>query len=104
MSKATEENKQKVIIKRLAWEFDSHWKFMCTDKNNDKTKRNLPPPPFHSSYSFLNCWKTTKSMTLKFEGFWFAFINVLWKTKLNCRSGLFHTANLLEVGRKKHSV
>ena len=31
---------------------------MCTDKNNDKNKMNLPPYPFHS-----------KSMTLKLSGF-----------------------------------
>ena len=27
---------------------------MCTNKNNDKIKTNLPTPSFHSSYSFLN--------------------------------------------------
>ena len=42
---------------------------MCTNKNNDKSKTNLPSPPFHFSYSFLNCWKTTKSVTLKFQTF-----------------------------------
>ena len=42
-------------MKRLECEFDLCWKFMCTDKNNDKNEMDLPPPPFHSSYSFLNC-------------------------------------------------
>ena len=31
--------------KRLLLEFNLYWKFMCTDKNNDKNKTNLPPPP-----------------------------------------------------------
>ena len=44
MSKAIEEKKQKVTIKRLVREFNLYCKFMCTDKNNDKNK-NLPPPP-----------------------------------------------------------
>ena len=55
MSKAIEENKLIVTIKIISWEFNLYWKFMCTDKNNDKVKTNLPPPTFHSSYSFLNC-------------------------------------------------
>ena len=50
-------------------EFDLYWKFMFTDKKNDeirKNKRTYYPARFlfHSSYSFLNCWKTTKPMTL----------------------------------------
>ena len=77
MSKAIEENIQKVKIKRLVREFNLYWKFTCTNKNNDKNKMNIHPSPFYPSYSFLNCWKTTKSMTLKFSDFQFVFINVL---------------------------
>ena len=72
---------------------------MCTDKNNDKNKINLPPPTFHS---FRNYWKTaTPTKAFKFSDFQFVFINVLWKFKRNCMIGLFCTANLLNVGRKK---
>ena len=63
MSNATEENKQNITTKRIVREFNLYWKFMCTDKNNDNNKTNLPPATFHS---FLNCRKTTKFMTLKF--------------------------------------
>ena len=54
MSKALEENKLTFAIKTLL-EFNLICKFMCTGENNDKKKTNLPPPPFHSSDSFLNC-------------------------------------------------
>ena len=43
--------KQKIMIKRLVY-FNLYWKFMCIDKNNDKSKINVPAPSFHS---FLNC-------------------------------------------------
>ena len=52
MSEAIEKNKQKVTIKRLVREFNLYWKFLCTNKNNDKNKTNFSPPLFHS---FLNC-------------------------------------------------
>ena len=52
---------------------------MCTDKNNDKNKTNLPRPPFHSSYSFLNSLKTTMPMALKFSDFQFVSINCFVK-------------------------
>ena len=39
---------------------------MCTEKFNDKSKTKLALP-FHSSYSFLNCGKTAKSLTLEFS-------------------------------------
>ena len=58
MSKAIEENNWKVTIKRLAWDFNLYWKFMCAYKNSDRNKVNWCPPPFHS---FLNCWKIAKS-------------------------------------------
>ena len=44
MSKAIEENKQKVTIKRIVWKFNLFWKFIWTDKNNEKNKMNLPSP------------------------------------------------------------
>ena len=45
MSKALEEIKKKVTIKRLTLELNLYWKFMLTDKNNDKNKMDLPLPP-----------------------------------------------------------
>ena len=48
MSKAIEENKLTVLIKRLLWEFNLNWKFTCADKNNDNNKTNLSSPSFHS--------------------------------------------------------
>ena len=78
ISKAIEEeNNQKVKIKRLVREFNLYWKFICTNKNNDKNKMNIHPSPFYPNYSFLNCWKNTKSLTLKFSDFQFVFINAL---------------------------
>ena len=41
MNKAIEENKLTVTIKRLL-QFNLYLKFLCTDKNNDKNKTNLP--------------------------------------------------------------
>ena len=128
MSKAIKGNKVAVIIKRLLWEFNLYWKFMVWTKIMIRTT-NLPLPPFHSSYSFFNCWKTTEPMTLKFSDFQFVFINcflnlaplpflssynffncckslflltVFGKIKRNCISGLFCIANLLEVSKKKN--
>ena len=53
MSKAIEENNMTVTIKRLFWEFNLFWKFMCTGKNNDKSKENLPLHPFTRVTVFL---------------------------------------------------
>ena len=61
MSKAIDGNKPKAATKRLVWYFNLYWKFMCTVKNNDKNKMNLLPPSFDS---FVNSWKTAKTMTL----------------------------------------
>ena len=33
------------MIKRLMYELNLYRKFTCTDKNNDKNKTSLPPPP-----------------------------------------------------------
>ena len=52
MSKAIEENTKKVTVKRLGQHFSFYQKFMCTVKNNDQNKMNLPPCSFHS---FPNC-------------------------------------------------
>ena len=61
MSKAIEENKLTVTIKKIMWEFSLYWKFMCMDKTNDKNKASLPHPlSLHSSYCFPNSRKTTK--------------------------------------------
>ena len=38
MSKVIEESKVTAMIKRLSREFNSYWKFVCTDENNDKNK------------------------------------------------------------------
>ena len=88
------------MTKRLLWEFNSYSKLMCTDKNNDKNKTNLPSP-FHSSDSFLNFWKTAKPMTLKSSDFQFVSINCFVIFNNDCMSGLFFIADLLDVGRKK---
>ena len=48
--KAIEEYKLTVLTKILICKFNIFLKFMCTDKNNDQNKTNLPPLPFHFSY------------------------------------------------------
>ena len=53
MSKAIEENELTVLIKRLLCEFSKYWKFMCTDENSDKNKRNLPLSPSTPATIFL---------------------------------------------------
>ena len=58
MSKEIEENKLTVFIKRLLSEFSIYWKFMCTDKNNDKKKSKLNPSSSTPEKFFLiakNC-------------------------------------------------
>ena len=100
ISKGIKENKLTVMTKRLLWEFNSYSKLMCTDKNNDKNKTNLPSS-FHSSDGFLNFWKTAKPMTLKFSDFQFVSINCFVIFNNDCMSGLFCIADLLDVGRKK---
>ena len=57
VSKAIEENVLTVTIKWLLLELNLYWEFMCTGKNNGSNKTDLLSSPFHSSYSFLNCWK-----------------------------------------------
>ena len=52
---------------------------VCTDENNDKNKKNLPPVPF----------------------FPLQLLTVSWKIECNYTNGLFFTADLLEVCRKK---
>ena len=56
------------------------------DKNNDKEKTNLTLLSL-SFHSFLNSWKSTK--TLKFSGFYFVFVKVLRKIERDCVNGLF---------------
>ena len=53
ISKGISENKQKVVVKRLVQEFNFYWKFVCTDKNNDKNKTNLPAPASTPAIVFL---------------------------------------------------
>ena len=48
------------------YENSFYWKSMCTDGN-------------HSSYSFLNYWKTTKPMALKFSDLQFVSVNCFMK-------------------------
>ena len=91
MSKTIEKNKQKVMIKRLVWYFNLFWKFICTDKSNDKNKINLPLLP---STVFLIAEKLPS--LLKFWDFHFN----LGKIKSNSVSGLFCIGNLLKVDRK----
>ena len=75
------ESKLTVTIKRLFWEFDLYCNFMFTDKKNDESKKNKRTyhptrPPFNSNYSFLNCWKTTKPMTLYSAIFRLSFFSI----------------------------
>ena len=49
------------MIKRLKWELNLYWTFMCTEKSNDKNKKKSPPP--YTSFSaflivetLLNLW------------------------------------------------
>ena len=104
MSKATEENKYKVTIKRLFENSIYIGNLGVQTKVIIRTKTNSPFPPFYFSCSFLNCRKTAKSMTLRFSGFQFVFINVRWKFQPNYMSGLFCIVNLLEMGRKKYFI
>ena len=64
MTKAIEENELTVRIKKILWEFNLCWKFMCIDKNSDKNKKDLHPTPFHSSYSFLTAEKLLRLRAL----------------------------------------
>ena len=67
MSEKIEENEFTFLIKRLLLELNVYWKFMCTDENNNENKMNLSSPlTFHSRCSFLNYYKKTQPMTLKF--------------------------------------
>ena len=76
MKKATKENYLTVTIKRILWTFNLRWKFMCTDENKKKNKKSLLP--FRSSCSFLNYWKNTKPMALKFLDFQFVSISCFY--------------------------
>ena len=51
MGKAIEENKLTVIIKIILLKLNIFWKFMQAEKNNDKNKNNLPPPPLQLQFS-----------------------------------------------------
>ena len=49
MREDEENNRRKLnwqMIKRLLWEQNLYWKFMCTDKNNGNNKTKFSPPPF----------------------------------------------------------
>ena len=57
---------------------------MCTDKTDDKNKKNKrtypsPTPPSTPVTVFLIAEKTTTHMTLKFSGFYFVSINCFVK-------------------------
>ena len=100
MNKAIEWNKMTVMIKRLLSEFSWYWKFMCTDKNNDKNKTK----PLSSSTPFTVFLIAEKLLNLwlwNFQTFSLFLLTGLWKIKCNCMSGLFCIANLLEVDWKK---
>ena len=45
-----------------------------------------------------NSWKTAKAIDFEF-----VFTYFFWKIKLNCMSGFFCIANLLDVGKKNIS-
>ena len=57
MSKAIEENKLTIMIKRLCQEYNSYWKFMCTDEIKDENKNNLTPVTvFVIAEKLLSLW------------------------------------------------
>ena len=100
MSKAIEKNKSTVMIKRLTWGLHFSWEFMWTNKNNDKNKTNLPPPPSTPSTPFLIAEKLLSLLFWNFQTF-SLFLSTVRKIRRNCMSGLFCIANLLEMGTKK---
>ena len=53
ISKAIEENKLTVTIKRRLWGFSLCRKFTCTGKNNDKNKTNVLLLPLLLQFSWL---------------------------------------------------
>ena len=57
MTKAIENNKLTVMRKRLLWECNLYWKFMFTDENNDKNKKNLHPLHFTPVTVFVTAEK-----------------------------------------------
>ena len=87
MSKTTQENKLTITIKRLFYENSIYIRNLWA-QTKIMTKTNLPSLPFDSSFTFVNCCKTAKPMTLKFLDFQFVFINFFWKIRCNCMSGL----------------
>ena len=62
-SKGIEENKQKVTIKSLIWEFNLYCKFMCADKIMITIKRTYSLP---SSIPVIFFLIAEKSVTVKF--------------------------------------
>ena len=79
MSKAIEENKLIVTIKRPLWEFNLYWKFMCRDKNDDKNKMNLPPPPSTPVTVFLIAGELLSLRLGNFLTFSLFLLAVLWE-------------------------
>ena len=69
------ENKLTVTIETILWELNLYCKLMSTNEKLKTTQTYLYPPPppslhpVHSSYSFLNWWKSTKPMDLKYSDF-----------------------------------
>ena len=71
INKTMVENKLTVTIETILWELNLYCKLMSTNEKLKTTQTYLyhPPQPVNSSYSFLNWWKTTKPVALKYSDF-----------------------------------
>ena len=90
------------MVKRLVREFNFYWKFVCTDKNNDKNKTNLPPPASTPAIVFLITQKLLSKLKKNFQNFSLSlliFLSMLLLFLLNLLSFLMHwiTSHFLNV-------
>ena len=100
MSKALEENKFTDKVKRLLWEFNLYWKFMCTEKKiMIRTKQTYTLFPSTLVIVFLIAEKIMGLWLWNLQTFSLFLLSVLWKVKRNCMSELFCIGNLLEIGQ-----
>ena len=71
-------------------QFNLYWKFICTDENNDKNKKELPPPLSSTPIAvFLIAEKLLTLWLWNFKTFSFFLLPFLWKLERNCIPGLF---------------
>ena len=103
MSKAREENKLTIEIKRPLWEFDLYCKLMRADENNDKNKKNIPRSPLTQVIIFLIAEKLLSLRLWNFQAFILFLWTVLGKNECNCMRGLLFYCRFVGGGLKnKH--